>query len=87
MATRQEILDAARRVGPTWGSKAWICQVAAELGVTVAALRADLVRAHREDTRGGILTRCDLVQAAPPDLLAASVVRDLNAEFHFVEVR
>ena len=83
--TRGMVLDAARIVGPTWGRKAWLSDVAAELGTTVHEIGPDLLRMHRA---GDIeLARCDLVQAAPAGKVAASELRGQPVgEYHLIVV-
>jgi len=87
MATAAEIRAAAERCRP-WhpaSSKRWICDVAQALGLNTDQARETLLTANRV-VPGGLLRRCDLVQAADQAKLAASEIRDGNAEFHFVEL-
>ena len=87
MLTEEQVMAAARRCRP-WAAgsrKIYISDVARELGATTGALAGELLRIHRE-RRGGLLARCDLVQAADPERLSQSEVRWLNSEYHFVEL-
>jgi hypothetical protein len=86
--TADSVNAAARKIiadGRGWGdSKAYICDVASELGTTTAAIKAQLVELNR---RGEIsLSRADLIEAMDACKVAESHLAHLGADFHFVQV-
>lgn len=86
--TADSVNAAARKIiadGRGWGdSKAYICDVAAELGTSTRELAPVLMGLL---AAGQVyLSRADLVEALDQAKLRASYIDHLGAEFHFVQL-